>query len=441
VENGGGLLLLADRDAPHESITSYFGVQFCSQQVVIADKTAETFSDSVRQFFITDIRDHPVTKNVNQIALNEGVPILEYGSGEVLAQTSENSWIDKFSEGKTDTKESDEDEGSYAVLVVQTIKKGRTVFFGCAGSFFNWVVDEPDQQNLELLANAVKWLGEPGGPYKQYRTLNDQAQQVMQTAQSLYEENSFSEAETEFKKSEDLFEESNEIYPNSTAEEGIQEAETYIEKCETGLEADEIFEKAEALYTAREYEKAIEEYGKAKLLYEEIGYTERAQTCNTRTEESNNQIALREEATRLFQEAEEALAAAPSTFDPSGYEKAQSLFGEARTTWEEYGDPGKVAACEENIDLCTEEISKIKNTTMIFIVGIIVVIVVVVVVIIVRRKPSAAIPPEPEEPVSEQEESLQEPKETPLEILKSRYQRGEITEEEYERLKLALKSD
>jgi hypothetical protein len=64
------------------------------------------------------------------------------------------------------------------------------------------------------------------------------------------------------------------------------------------------------------------------------------------------------------------------------------------------------------------------------------------VVIVVRRKPPAAQPPEPEEPISEQEEPLQEPKEAiPLEILKSRYQRGEITEEEYKRLRLALESD
>ena len=450
VENGGGLLFLANYESPNNSVSRVFDVLFYSETVVIADKKAKKFQSDVHQTYVDEITSHPVTDGVEQIALNFGTPISSYKSGKALVKTGDESWADLYSiDGKGfGTKADDEDEGPFDILLaMDKVGKGRAVFFGCSSSFFNWVSEEPDQQNLELLSNAVEWLGEPGGPYKQYKVIVEQAQQKLSDAVSLYESHRFSQAKTSFEEAIDIFEDSTEVYPNAEAVEGTEDAETYTEKCETGMEADTVFDEAEELYNNREYEKAIEEYEKAKPLYQDIEYTEQVEACTTRVEESNSWIALREKATSLFAQGEDALSAAPNTFDPSGYENAKSIFEEAKSTWAEYDDPAQVTACEEKISVCNDEIEKInKNKTMVTI-GVIVVVViigiVVVVIIIRRRKPTTEMPGEPIEPREAGEtEAPFEPEITDaLEALDDRYARGEITREEYEKLKSVLEME
>lgn len=441
VENGGGLLFMGDIESSNNSVSRAFDVLFSSETVIIADKKAESFRASDYQFFVTDIKSHPVTRGVDQIALNGGIPITSYGSGTVLAETSSDSWADVVGEG-LGKKDTDEDEGPFDILLAVEMGKGRAVFFGSASSLYNWVTGVRDQQNLELIENAVEWLGEPGGPYQQYKTINEQAQNVLTEAESLYEGHQFSQAKTKFGEAIDVFEESNGIYQNPEANEGIETANDYIEKCETGIEADSIFDTALDLYDNREYENAITEFERAKPLYQEIEYTERAQECDTKVSESNNWIALRDEATSLFQKGEDALTTAPSTFSPAGYEEAKSLFEQSKSKWEEYNDPAQVSACNEKIRLCNDEIGKIKNNRMMVIIAVVVIIGVVVVVIIVvrRRKPKVEAAPEiPAAPPGIPEKPPEVPREADaLEALKKRYAKGEITKEEYEKLKAVL---
>lgn len=172
--------------------------------------------------------------------------------------------------------------------------------------------------------------------------------------------------------------------------------------------------------------------GKARSLYEEIEYTARALECSEKVEESNAWIALREKATQELADAETAFANAPSTFNPSGYENARTLFEKAKSTWQEYDDPEKVAVCQEKIDQCTSEIAKIKRNRIVTIIAVAMVIVIVIVVVIKRKGrrkemkegESAPLPPEGDE--------------GKLEVLSDRYAKGEITKEEYENLKSGL---
>ncbi|KYK32961.1 MAG: hypothetical protein HXS46_19080 [Theionarchaea archaeon] len=187
-------------------------------------------------FYATDIVNHPITKNIDKIALNGGIPIVSYKSGRVLTRTSGSSWIDHEGNG-SGTKDREEEEGPFDILLaIENIGRGRAVFFGGAMSFWNEVTLESGQQNLDLFANAIKWLGEPGGPYKQYKILNEQAQVLVQEALSLYETYKLSEAKETFLDAIDAFEESNEMYANSEAIKGIKEVESHLEKCETGLD-------------------------------------------------------------------------------------------------------------------------------------------------------------------------------------------------------------
>jgi hypothetical protein len=380
VENGGGLLFFAYEDTPNNNVSGAFDVFFPEGDATIVDDEAKVTTDYT--IYVTDIVRHPITEGVNQIILDFGVPITRYESGEVLAQTGKSSWLKEGIMFVGDKQKM----GPFDILLALEKGKGRAVFFGGRSSFSNETVEEADNQNLELLANAVKWLGEPGGPYKQYNVLNENAQQVLADAQSCYESHNFSQGESKCAEALELFSESSEIYPNDDAAEGIEEAESYMKKCETGVKADTSFEDAEGFFNSQQYERAIEEYQKAKSLYEEIEYMEGILECNQKMDESNRRIALREEATALFQKGEGALVTAPSTFSPAGYESAKSLFEQARSKWQEYGDPAKAAACEEKINLCNEGIAKINKTRILIIAGVVAVVVVVMVVAMRKRK-------------------------------------------------------
>lgn len=399
VENGGGLLFMSDFLSSGDnanSVSKSFNVSFDSPFLaLIVDDKAKKFASGSFQFYATDITSHPITEGVKQVALNGAVPISKYKSGNVLIKTSSNSWVDEL--GKTSNKKDiDEESGPFDILLaMENIGKGRAVFFGCASSFFNWVVDTADQQNLKLLANAVEWLGEPGGPYKQYKNLNEKAQQAFSDAVALFDSHKFSEAKAGFEGAILRFEESNSIFKNADATKGIEDAKAYIAKCETGMEADQTFAKALSLLDSRDYEKAIEEFNNAKPLYDEIGYTEKSNECTAKVDECNKWIALRDKAKQQFQAAEDAFSKAPSTFSTAGYTQAKSLYEEARKTWKEYNDPAQVTACDEKISQCDAEIAKINRNLMMVTVAIVVIVVVIVIVVVFlrMRKPKAEAPP------------------------------------------------
>ena len=438
VENGGGLLFLGDSESPNNSIARAFDVLFHSENVAVADSKAKITEGSVHQLYTDSIKNHPVTEGVEQVVLNFALPFTNYESGNVLIRSSEDSWVDRYMTEGAGRKDDDEDEGPFDMLLaVDNIGRGRAVFFGGSWSFFNWVVEEPEQQNLDLLENAVEWLSEPGGPYKQYKTLNEQAQGVLMEAVSLYRNHMFSQAKEKFGEAINIFEESREVYPSGEADQGIEEAENFLLKCDTGMEADDIFEKAKGLYDQRDYENAIEEFEKARQLYEEIEYKERVQECEIKVQESNNWITLREKAQSLYQQGEDALTIAPSTFDPTGYDTAKSIFEEAKSTWLKYDDPTQVQICEEKISLCNSERANIEKNRMMVILGVVAVVAVVVLIVVVvirirKKKPQEKITPESEEA------SLTEEKVNALEALNSRYVKGEITKEEYETLRSVL---
>ncbi|MBU7014512.1 MAG: hypothetical protein HXS52_07745 [Theionarchaea archaeon] len=439
VENGGSLLMLADADFPNNSASRAFDVIFSSQTAVIADKEGvlKTFHygdldftlERALFFYVDNVEVHPVTTGVDRIALVYGVPIIQYESGTVLARTDSSSWLDTLG-SREGSKQPEEEAGPFDVLLaMENVGKGRALFIGSSISFWN-AVTQDEKQNLKLLSNAVTWLGEPGGPYKQYQTTNDEAQHIVAEATSLYYSHEFLEAETRFREALAFFEESNEIFPNVDAREGIEDVRLCLTMCGIGMQAEEIHANATRLFTEREYEKAIEEFEKAKSLYDEIECTARADECAKKIDESISWITLRNKAAQELQQAEEALSVAPSTFDAAGYEQAKRLFLQAKSSWEEYDDPVQVTACEEYIEQCETERGRIRSrVVMVEATSALVLVVLSAMIAFIhwhRKKVK-----QPAEPNARDA----------LAIVSERYVRGEITKAEYEEMMSTLKRE
>ena len=390
VENGGGLFVLGDIYSQNNSVSHAFDVVFYSEEGFIADKKAEKYTGDIHQFYVSDMTAHPITKGITQIALNGAIPIQSIGKGTSLIQTSSSSWLDRAGSG-FGVQDGVEEEGPFTIMAAHTgIGLGRAVFFGGTMSFWNGLMYDIDQQNEELFVNAVRWLSEPGGPYKQTSTMREQAKAYFSNGKSLFfNSHDFEAAKERFEQAIDLFEQSHAIYSWNDTTDRIEEAQSYIEKCETGLQADDIFETAEDLYAQRAYEDAITEYQNAQSLYEEIEYTDKVSECTEKIEESTQWITLREEATSALQEAEDSLATAPSSLSPSGYQNSKSLYEKAQSAWEAYDNAEKVVLCEEKIQFCQQEIDNIEQTRMIVIVVVIIIVAGAVIVFIIRRKKSA----------------------------------------------------
>lgn len=441
VENGGGLLVLGDKEFPNNSISRALDVLYSSEVVAIGDSTARKGAEKVYRlgewsltvsttytFYVEDIVEHPVTKGIDALALYVGIPITNYETGTALIKTSQNTWADKVGlvEEGVGEKGDDEARGPFAVLVAVETGRGRAVFLGTSGSFWNIIV-ENEPENADLIMNAVTWLGEPGGPYKEYVSLNEQGQKKLQSAKSLYENHAFEQARKEFEESISIFTESFNVYPNADATRGIEEAEDYLEKCTIGVEADTFFGNAETLFDKQEYEKAITEYERAQSLYQKIGYSGKMEKCTAQTKKSQDKIALQNEASSFYMKAEEALTAAESSSRTADYENARSLYEKSKSAWEEYGAPDRVAACQEKIALCTAEIESIERNRMLVVTAAVFMAAVVlfIAVVVVRRRAAAEkVPAEPELDSAEE--------------LRDRYVRGEISMEEYENLKSQL---
>jgi tetratricopeptide (TPR) repeat protein len=361
VENGGGLFFSAHYDSSNNSVSLIFDVLFPSEGIRILDQSKK--SDNYRRIYLDEFESHPITEGVNQILLDDGVPITRFESGEVLARTSETSWAE--SDSHLYVKDKEEKEGPFDVILVQSVGKGRTVFFGGSDSFCNFTVEKEDQENLDFFVNAIRWLGEPGGPYKQYKERNQQAQLLMVDAKSLCDDHKFSEAASKFEDVIVLYTESDEIYDNPEAEQGILEAEMFIEYCEKGMEADILFDEALKLYQERELEEAVSKFESAQSLYQEIGYEARVLECTSQVEECQRLMSVWEEAARLFNEGRTTLEEGSSAVSTAGYEKAKSLFEEARSNWQEYGDEVKAAECDEKISECERGVSVVNRTRVV----------------------------------------------------------------------------
>lgn len=394
INEGGGLLLggvgwfwvdeyqKPIENFPFNQIGKEFGVMINDDSVI-----DPTNKKSGKYPIFRNFAEHPVTEGLVEICSGYPSSLSVTGNAHSIVMGDEDSYSGYYYSNPYQ-------EGDCPPIVAALEQGyGRIIFMGQDAFFSDVWIGSYD--NLKFGINTFNWLSESGGPIRKYKLINEQAQQKLSEAKSLYQNHHFSQAISSFEEATSLFEESNKVYRNTEADQGIQEARQYIEKCSTGAEAEGILDTAKGLYDKREYEKAIEKFENAQSLFQVIEYTKKAEECITMIEESNEWILLREKAMQELSDAESALKTAPSTYDPTGYENAKALFVKAKSTWEVYDDQEKVALCQEKIELCNDEIAVIEKNKLKVVIGVIVIIVgvvIVIVIIIVRKHKSRPVP-------------------------------------------------
>lgn len=167
VNEGGGLFILADGWGTQDGDENYsfnkiarsFGLDFSYNSVVTDPKNYLGIPNYIK---VSDIKESPLTKGVNDFYFLQGPYLKSVGSSDVMAYSSSDSWADKGSltaEGNTvnnGQKESDEATGPLPIYSSMSYGKGKIVFFGSVVTFTNSWIYRSNGWILGL--NAVNWL-------------------------------------------------------------------------------------------------------------------------------------------------------------------------------------------------------------------------------------------------------------------------------------------
>lgn len=261
-----------------------------------------------------------------------------------------------------------------------------------------------------------------------YQSLFEEASDYISRGDGFCEAGEFENAVNEYEKAQAVYDELGDTLRSNALQEQIDQIS--LEKAEAYKAA------GDAFLEAGEFDKAMVEYEKAEEIY-----------ATTGDEENLDSIKELIEMCRLYQEAEEALQGSIQTFEEAEtaenkwralaiYRKARSRFADARVMFDQLEDSEKLEECNNWINRCDIKIERIavaeiseSTISLVWYVALAIVIGVgMVVVVILKYRPTRSKPGK-----SVQIPPGEEPDE--LEILKSRLAAGEITIEEYEKLK------
>lgn len=264
---------------------------------------------------------------------------------------------------------------------------------------------------------------------QELHTLLEEAATSMTTGDQLFTAGDLDNARTEYEKARTIYEQVGDNLNAGIVQEKIEETDLLRASAYTTL--------AEEYFDQEQYEKAGEQFEKALTIYDQLGDTgksseikEKINTCNL----YQTAAETLKEGMTLFEEAETSELEWRAE---NKYEKAKSYFEKAKAAFEQLNDSEKVDECTAWINCCDTEIDALAPVKdgepprtglySIIVVGIIGIC--VIVSIILKLKPAKA-PKAPEEKISKEPDEFK--------TLKYRLAAGEITVEEYEKLKSTL---
>lgn len=264
-------------------------------------------------------------------------------------------------------------------------------------------------------------------PYSDFVLLFEEASEHVATGDQYAEAGERDKAFQEYEKAKALYDHLGDVVQMNKVQEKIINFDL-VRALEYSALADQFFE-------AGEYKKALTEYEKAKNIYEAAGDTQGVILVQQLIDTCTLYITAAEslnEGIKIFGEAES------TTNDQEAmekYEKAKSWFEKARAAFDELNDGEKSDECEIWINQCDDNLDMVRRPEEDgekdpFLYYIFVIVgggtgIIIAALLMSRCKPSKR-PPE----VSERENHLAK--------LKHRLAAGEITIEEYEKLKSIL---
>jgi hypothetical protein len=150
VERGGNLCVMLHIPQPLTGLMSRLKV-YASNGVIQEEEN--TIHNAPKEFFITDLEKHEITKGVKKIGVHGAWALMtESKTAQIIAQTGPTAWLDLNRDGKfneTDARQ------SFGVVIAGTSGKGRYVIFGDDAIFQNKFLE---QENMTLGKNLADWM-------------------------------------------------------------------------------------------------------------------------------------------------------------------------------------------------------------------------------------------------------------------------------------------
>lgn len=435
LNNGGGILLLAAHNplaggwassdlemVPLNSVSSSFGVKFISSNQLWVNTVIEVYGQT-----------HPLLENISRV--NSGC----YGALVVGNPSKGLLYVEKQKE---------------CVAAYCEYGEGRIVYLANSEFILHPYVDNLD--NGQFIINVFNWLTEPGGPYQHQKGSLDRGRDLVQKGEEQMDAGDFATARSTFMQAISYLESALEVYESDTALNLLERAHSCIANCGIGEDAEDLYQEGKSLLEAGDFSAAITKLEEAQSLFQSINSRRSEdcasliQECNAQTERETEQEAieaLEEEQERVREWAEESFSEGMTSFDQEEYNAAKTKFEEALGLYTELGDEEKISECREQIASCEEKLEATQISSMMILLLLTVVIVGAVIGAVylrtrrpVTEKPSVPKPARPARPAKPVKPV--KPAETDaLKMLQGRLAKGEITKEEYERIKSIIEEE
>jgi hypothetical protein len=149
-ERGGKLCAMLHIPQPLTGLMNRLKV-YASNGVI--QEQENTINNSSKDFFITNMEKHGITKGLKKIGVHGAWALMTDGTtARIIARTGPMAWIDLNRDGKfneTDARQ------SFGVIIAGTLGKGSYVIFGDDAIFQNKFLS---QENMPLGKNLAAWM-------------------------------------------------------------------------------------------------------------------------------------------------------------------------------------------------------------------------------------------------------------------------------------------
>jgi hypothetical protein len=153
VQNGGNLLVLAHISSPLTGLMQEFNITISGS---VTSESENLIDSSPQNFFVKDIENHTITKDIKQIAVFGSWSLLSEEPARTVAWTSETAWSEVTKNMIFDNDS--EKQGRLGIVSAVEYSRGKVVVITDDAVFLNKFIDTAD--NRLLGENIILWFKE-----------------------------------------------------------------------------------------------------------------------------------------------------------------------------------------------------------------------------------------------------------------------------------------